>query len=131
MTLHKSLLRSVLQPLRSVLQLLRSWYAVDRVRVSPTAGRLLGLRADDRVLIRDDVFTVVSRQSIASRDGIQLAYQLESDDGAADLEVKSDSSCTRHPAELRTKNGTTTIYEDEIVELQRSVETAGNPRRHD
>jgi hypothetical protein len=117
--------------LHTVLQLLRSWYAVDRVRVSPTAGRLLSLRADDRVLIRDDVFTVVSRQTIASRDGIQLAYQLESDDGAADLEVNSDSSCTRQPAELKTKHGTTTIYEDEVVELGRSVETAGNPHCHD
>ena len=95
------------------------------------AGRLLRLRADDRVLIVDDVFTVVSRQSIASRDGIQLVYQLESADGAADLEVTSDSSWTRHPGELRTKNGTTTIYEDDIVELQRSVETVGNPHCHD
>ena len=117
--------------LHSVLQLLQSWHAVDRVRVSPAAGRLLSLRADDRVLIRDDVFTVVSRQTIASQNEIRLTYQLESDEGAADLEVKSDSSCTRQPAELSTKNGTTTIYEDEIVELGRSVETGGNPHCHD
>ncbi|MDG1898099.1 MAG: hypothetical protein P8J37_24620 [Fuerstiella sp.] len=116
--------------LHSVRQLLRSWYTVDRVSVSPTAGRLLSLRVDDRVLIRDDVFTVVSRQTIASRHGIRLVYQLASSDGAADLEVESDSSCIKHLAELRTKNGTTAIYEDDIVELGRSVETAGN-RRHD
>lgn len=117
--------------LHSVLQLLQSWYAVDRVRVSPTAGRLLGLRADDRVLIRDNVFTVVSRQTIASQEGVRLTYQLKSDDGAADLEVESNASYTRQLAELSTKNGTTTIYEDEIVELGRSVETSGNPHCHD
>jgi len=120
----------MMQP-QSVLQLLHSWYTVDRVRVSPAAGRLLSLRADDRVLIRDNVFTVVSRQTVASRGGMRLTHQLESDDGVADLEVISNLSCTRHSAELRTKNGTTTIYEEEIVKLGRSVETAGNRHCHD
>ncbi|MEO2016477.1 MAG: hypothetical protein ABGZ53_19135 [Fuerstiella sp.] len=117
--------------LHSVLQLLRCWYAVDRVRVSPTEGRLLSLRVDDRILIRGDVFTVVNRQTIASRGGIRLAYQLTSDDGEARLSVNPDSAGTSHVSELITHDTTTTIYDDDIVELGRSVETARNPHCHD
>ncbi|MCP4788102.1 MAG: hypothetical protein GY903_18420 [Fuerstiella sp.] len=117
--------------LHSVLQLMRSWYAVDRVRVSPTAGRLLSLRVDDRILIRETIFTVVNRQTIASRDGIRLTYQLTSDDGNAELSVEPDSAGTNYVSELTTDNCTTTIYEDDIIELGRSVETAGNPHCHD
>ena len=122
------LIKSLFQ---SVLQLLRSWYTVDRVRVSPTAGRLLSLQVDDRILIRGDLFTVVKRQTTASRGGIRLAYQLESDGGGARLSVESATSGTSHVSELRTNNGSASIYEDEVVELRRSVETVGNPQRHD
>ncbi|HIF01492.1 MAG TPA: hypothetical protein EYG03_28195 [Planctomycetes bacterium] len=117
--------------LHSVLQLLRSWYAVDRVRVSSSSGRLLSLRVDERILIRGNIFTVVNRQTIASREGIRLVYQLTSDDGGARLSVEPDSSGTTHVSELTTNNSTTTIYEDDIVELGGSVETAGNPHCHD
>lgn len=116
---------------QSVLQLLRSWYTVDRVRVSPTAGRLLSLRVDDRILIRGDVFTVVNRQTVASRDGIRLAYQLASEDGRARLSVEPNTSGTSHVSELMTNDSSTAIYEDEIVEFGRSIETAGKPHCHD
>ena len=116
---------------QSILQLLRSWYSVDRVRVSPTAGRLLSLRVDDRILIRGEVFTVVRRKTTASRGEFRLVYGLDSCDGKAKLCVVPGASGTSHVSELMTNNGSTAIYENEVVEMGRSIQTVGKPQRHD
>ncbi|WP_145417059.1 hypothetical protein [Planctomycetes bacterium K23_9] len=62
----------------SVCGLIRSWAGRDRIRISPTQGRLLGLRPSDRLLIGQAVFTVQSRE--VNRQTV--VYQLV-DDGSA------------------------------------------------
>ncbi|MFK8113379.1 MAG: hypothetical protein AB8B91_14335 [Rubripirellula sp.] len=50
------------------------WFRGDRIRISPTAGRLLRLQVNDRLLLRGELYRVESREA----DQDQVTYQLRS-----------------------------------------------------
>jgi hypothetical protein len=80
--MHKRRSRSLL---RCVGDLLRSWWQVDRIRVSPNAGRLLRLRPGNIVCIADRDIEVVSRSVSQSPSGPSICYRCRSADGSAQL----------------------------------------------
>jgi hypothetical protein len=80
--MHKRRSRSLL---RCIGDLLRSWWQVDRIRVSPSAGRLLRLQPGNIVGIADRDIEVVSRCVSQSPSGSSICYQCRSADGSAQL----------------------------------------------
>lgn len=59
--------------LRTVGQLMRTWWKVDRIRVAASTGRLLQLAPGDRLLIRDHLLMVRKRSVVpcpVERDGL-------------------------------------------------------------
>ncbi|MGB7343028.1 MAG: hypothetical protein WBD20_02345 [Pirellulaceae bacterium] len=53
--------------MNSIIQLIgtviRSWVGGDRIRISPTQGRLLGLKPGDRLVIRNEIYCVRTRMN--------------------------------------------------------------------
>ena len=66
---------------RDLLRLLSRWWRVDRVRVSPTEGRLLRLEPPCILRIGDRVLEVVRRKVGQTPDGAYVEY--DCDDGAS------------------------------------------------
>lgn len=60
-----------------LLALIRSWYAVDRIRVSPSTGRLLGLRNGQTILIRGEPALVRSCIVRMCDQDTRLEYSLD------------------------------------------------------
>lgn len=72
---------------RSVLRVIRSWWRVDRVRVSPAAGCLLRLRVGDVLNIRAQSAEILNRTQ-ASPDSADVVYQCLTDSGTALLRIE-------------------------------------------
>ena len=73
--------------LKTVKELARSWYAVDRIRIPPATGRLLQLNVGNSILIRNELYTVQERK-ISDDDGRgQVAFRLGYSEGEAILTV--------------------------------------------
>ena len=91
------------------------WYRVDRIRVSPTAGRLLSLRVGDRVVLKGDLFKVVQRQIDEAADAVQ--YVLNHPDGDAVLRITRVGNHFDGHAELWFLHQYETVADDELVVL--------------
>ena len=55
--------------MKQLLQMLRTWWRQDRIRVTRSCGLLLSLQVGNRLLIGDDIFVIASRET--SGDGAQ------------------------------------------------------------
>ncbi|GAA5506960.1 hypothetical protein [Novipirellula caenicola] len=91
------------------------WYRVDRIRVSPTAGRLLSLKVGDRVVLKGELFKVMQRQIGDAAD--QVTYLLNHPDGDAVLQITRNGRDFDGKAELRHLDQCDEVAEDELVVL--------------
>lgn len=81
-------MRSIRALIRTLLELSRSWFDVDRIRTSPFEGRLVSLQTGQRILLREHIF-VVSGPPVANPANIrEVTFQLESDAGPASLTIQ-------------------------------------------
>lgn len=67
--------------LTAVLEVIRSWWYVDQIRVPRATGRLLQVAAGERLLIRDEVYVVREKASV-------FAPKQEKDESAACIGVR-------------------------------------------
>ncbi|MEP3479248.1 MAG: hypothetical protein ABJZ55_08380 [Fuerstiella sp.] len=70
--------------------LLAAWWKIDRIRVSPTTGRLLSLRHGDHILLQDRLFDV--QQVDSTSEACFVSYTLACESQSAILKVKRDQN---------------------------------------
>ena len=78
-------IRAIATPL---LVLLRSWFHVDRIRISPMEGRLLSLQPGQRILLREHIYVVFGPAVTNPANMREIAIRLESDEGPAYLTMQ-------------------------------------------
>ena len=96
--------------LDALLQPIVSWFRVDRIRVSPTTGRLVGLDVGDCFVFRNMLFGV-TRKSV-TLDG-KIAYQLDLQ--GSQLFVIRDPLGWFSSAQLLHDGQLLRVFEDDIV----------------
>lgn len=107
------------QMLTTMKALFKSWYAVDRIRIFPTTGRLLSLNVGNSILLRDQFYTVQERRIHGDEAHQQAVFHLVHSDGDATLTV---SLIAGNGGEGRlARNGETSIvFECDVVVRQSS-----------
>ncbi len=102
----------------SLLDLVQSWAGGDRIRIPPTEGRLLALKPGDRLLIRNELYEVLS-QIVQSEF---IVYGLSDDDQMGELKVPKTSHLLTHQGEQRFAhlhfgNVMVDVFDDDVVVL--------------
>ena len=109
---------AAVQSALTLFRLIRSWYGVDRIRISPSAGRLLRIRTGDRVLIRDTYYSVMSRTVTtgceSGRGGTRVTSRLAGLQGDGVLRVELVTSF-QSVSWLQTADGTIDVFDDDVV----------------
>jgi hypothetical protein len=86
--------RSFLQISGALLRLLRSWWRVDRVRISPREGALLRLQPPCVLEIGNHRVEVVARRETKEEQTV-VVYNCNTDQGPATLRINlADQGCT-------------------------------------
>jgi hypothetical protein len=92
----------------SFLGLIAAWYRSDRIRVSPTTGRLLRIQVGDRLVIRGELYRVAQRDIQETQNSKVLTFELAGSLEPGRLKVRQD----RHGVDHReNQHGELTIYE--------------------
>ena len=97
--------------------LIRSWYCVDRIRVSPSAGRLLGLRNGQTILIRGEPALVRScTMRICDNDG-WLEYSLDYIGANCTLTLRVPDTTRSISGQITCGEQVIPVFDDDIVML--------------
>ena len=108
--------------------LLQSWWRADRIRTSPTTGRMLALHPGDRFLLLNQIWTVTSRDIKCSESAasVRLRILCESENQTAELICGATVTVSVHtqPAGLRIDGRIIPIW-DEDFSLLSSNAAAG------
>jgi hypothetical protein len=72
---------------RDVVRLARSWWRVDRIRVSPREGRLLALLPGERLLVFGRPVVVIERIPSMAFGGVGVRYRCATETGCGELFV--------------------------------------------
>ncbi len=98
--------------------LLQAWWRADRIRTSPTTGRILALHTGDRFLLLNQIWTVTSRdiKCRESSASIRLGIRCESEPQTAELICgATDAVSTRtEPAGLRINDRIIPIWDEDF-----------------
>src|SRR5215475_6028072 len=73
---------------KDLVQLIRSWWRADRLRISPREGRLLRISPPAIVRIGSQLFEVVSRTTGEGPAGPYVTYRCSSGDRSCNLLVE-------------------------------------------
>lgn len=107
---------------RCIAGVFRLWWTVDRIRISPSAGRLRALTVGDCVQIRDGIYTVVDRQVPADRSCRTVQYSLtDLRKQAAVLIVTSSINEGSATGELRAEGTAITVFDDDVVMMKQAM----------
>ena len=105
---------------RSLVRLVRSWWVVDRIRVSPREGRLLRLGCGTLLRIRDEWFEIESRTVTAGPGTLWVTYECTTPGRRTRLRVRADAS--RHASSAlwydRNETGEIDVTTVEVFERQ-------------
>ena len=105
----------MLQFITALRDLAAAWWMTDRVRISPSSGRLLGLRPGDRFVFRCESFTVVEKFIQQTGTGHELVYQVGSSLGDGRLVVVRDGVTNTIIGELNVPTLKVAIFDSDIV----------------
>lgn len=98
--------------------LLQSWWRTDRIRTSPTTGRILALHTGDRFLLMNQIWTVTSRdiKCCESSARVRLGIRCESEHQAAELIGGATDvvSSRTEPAGLHINGRTIPIWDEDF-----------------
>ena len=125
-----------MRPLQEFGKLVRTWWRIDRIRIPPTAGRILQLRSGEAVVIRGQLFRITDRRIQPTRDGVhvQLVLQDEHSSGVLSTHVASSvvtssdavSLAATGYSVLRTGDQEAVIYDQDVAVVD-SAQPAGVP----
>lgn len=105
----------------SLRTLLQAWWGSDRIRTSPTTGRILALRPGDRFLLMDQIWIVTFRD-IKCRDSsarLRLRISSETRDQTAELNITASGVDAKRsePAVLQIDDQIVPVWDAEICIL--------------
>jgi hypothetical protein len=111
----------MLSHFNSLRDLVAAWYQIDRVRISPSTGRLLGLKPGNRFIFRCESFDVVTRDVQQTATGHELVYTIASSLGDGSLVVAHIDGTDTTTGELTAPRLKTTIFDSDIVVLNEAT----------
>ena len=102
----------------SLRTLLQAWWGSDRIRTSPTTGRILALRPGDRFLLMDQIWIVMFRD-IKCRDSsarVRLGISSETRNQTAELNLRASGVNAKRvePAILQVDDQIVPVWDAEI-----------------
>lgn len=108
--------------------LLRAWWGSDRIRTSPTTGRMLALKTGDRFLLLDRIWLVTCRD-IKCRESsahVRLEIRSESENQTAELICGASNvlSARPEPAGLRIEERIIPIWDEDVSILTSNLTAA-------
>jgi hypothetical protein len=115
----EGLLRGVGRALRG---LIRAWWTIDRVRVFPREGRLLGLQPPCVIFVRGQPVEIVGRHTLAPREPSEqlgnpgVCYVCQCETGPALLSVWPGSG-NRFPQAVWQTDGKEQLLEEHQIEI--------------
>jgi len=77
---------------RAVLDLLSTWWRVDRIRVSPREGELLRLEPGQLIAVKGACVEICTKRNTESG----VAYECQTDNGPARLEVQCSDNASSY-----------------------------------
>ena len=101
--------------IESLCDLLEVWYGRDRIRISPTSGRLLNLNPGNQVLLFEELYQISSKDVSEEDAGIQVCYELSSGSSTKLLVVRSNPRGSE--GVLQNKTFERTVFDEDIVVL--------------
>lgn len=101
--------------IKTVGNLLADWWNRDRIRVSPTVGRLLSLQHGDRILLGGRLFHV--QQVCAKSEAWFVSYTLVSETESALLKVKRDQNGLATEGWLESQGNREIVFDDDVAVL--------------
>lgn len=102
-------MNSVLRLADSCCSLVRSWLAVDRIRVKPIAGRLLQLQPGQTILLCGELLQITSRTDSTTEQRAVIEYLLDCNGAHGTLTV-----CLSYPKFLATGQ---LVFPDRIIDV--------------
>lgn len=104
-------LQQLMNPIRSLFE---SWHSVDRIRISPSEGRLLRLAVGDTFVLFDSLYTVEQRRVETCGDGYSVMYALSNSAGdCAQLSVDTTES-QESSARLFRCNSDVSVFDSDV-----------------
>ena len=97
--------------------LIRSWFAVDRIRTAPTVGRLLQLKEGQRVVLCGELAEVRLQTVWHCERGTIVEYLLDYDGSDSTLTVKLSNLNGSVTGLLSSGNRITEVLDADIVVL--------------
>jgi hypothetical protein len=102
----------------SLRTLLQAWWGSDRIRTSPTTGRILALRPGDRFLLMDQIWIVTFRD-VKCRDSsarLRLGISSETRNQTAELNLRASGVDAKRtePAVLQIDDQIVPVWDAEI-----------------
>ena len=112
-----SYLKRMIAYLKSLRDLVAAWHQADRVRISPSTGRLLGLNPGDRFVFRGESFTMIARSVQQTATGVELVFQVASSLGDGNLVVVQETTLGTTAGKLDVPPLNLAIFDSDIVLL--------------
>ena len=110
----------MLKVLKSLQQLVVAWHQTDRVRISPSTGRLLGLKPGDRFVFRGESFAVTTRVVQQNETSHELFFEVASSLGDGKLSVVRDRVTEQITGALEVPTLNLSIFDSDIIPLRGS-----------
>ncbi len=115
--------------LTSLRDLVAAWWMTDRVRISPSTGRLLGLRPGDRFVFRCESFLIVGKAIRETAMGHELVYQVESSLGDGCLVVVRNGTTHAITGEFNVPTLKLAVFDSDLVVVSKTTKKSCQSQR--
>ena len=95
--------------------LIRSWLAVDRIRVTPAAGRLLRLQPGQTILLFGELVQVASRSDSTTENESRIEYLLDQNGDCCTLTVCFSSTKLLATGTLTFRDRIINVQDEDVV----------------
>lgn len=116
-------LQQLMNPIRSLFE---SWHSVDRIRISPSEGRLLRLAVGDTFVLFDSLYTVEQRRVETCDEGYNVVYTLA--DSAGDIAQLSVDTTAGQTSAGKLVSGSSDlfVYESDVTPVHKDCDRGLN-----
>lgn len=112
---------------RGLVDCLRAWWQVDRIRVSPREGRLLRLRPPCVVVIESDAVELVQRMVAHDAEGPSVVYFAERCGRLGRLIVRSGKASEQTRIQWVESERTADLSESDVLVLGEVASASRSP----
>jgi hypothetical protein len=110
---------SIRKLLSTTWQTVESWFAGDRIRIAPSAGRLLSLRAGDTFMLLGIRYSITQRTVMKTGNGHEVLCRLACPAGPGELQIRY-CPVAQGPIEARfvVDSDVTIVFDDDVFIVQ-------------